>query len=378
MRRELASALFAVALAGAHADAAHAAGPAAAPPPIRFTRLVEKVVVVDKGAKQTLYKVGTDKPLRLETAGAMTLLLLVRPFVDAAAAPPMLTVAVTSSSGGPAAATQRHAIAVDDVRIAAGAGLTLAGTRVIRVPIAATSAKVEIRVDAGQSAAVGFARGPFAPPTAPVVAVAPKPTRAPQPTTGFDDSVLDAIPMIRRSVEHFSVGPKGGVIVPVGADVGWGGSQNLYAGAELRFTPPQLERRLSLGIEASIFEVRDRDTIVGAQPIGSSEGGDVVISTRVVPVLAGVSYRFPIGESAAVCAGGGAGAAFARRTEHVRFRANTTESGASGAGFLRLAADRKVGRGRAISLEATWLHSPASGGAQLGGLTTAVHYRLVY
>lgn len=367
----LASALLAFAastIASAAPPAAPAATPAAAPAALRFLGPAEKVTLTEAGRSSTLYRVTPGRSVRIGTSGAMSLLVTARPFVDAAATPVTLGIVVTDAAG--VATTRTESLPPDAAtRVAIPGGAVAAGPRVIRVPIAAASATVELRVDAGSGALVSFARTGYLPPVT---------ASAARPEPALDDSVLEAIPMIRKAVERLSIGPRAGVVIPARGDLAFGGLANVYAGAEVRFTPPQLERRLSLCLEAALYEVRDRDAIVGAEPIGSSAAGDVRTATRVVPVMAGLRYRLPIADSLGLHAAAGGGAAFLRHTERVGFRDDRATSNATGAAYVRVGADRKIGRGRALSLDVSWIHPLDASRGYGGGLVTGVHYRLLY
>lgn len=345
----------------------------AANPPMRFVGPVEKATVTQNGVSQAVYKVTPGKPVRIATSGSMTLVVTARAIVietDAAAPSPMLTLAVSGTAGGAALSTVRESITVDaTTRLPVSAWIAASAAKSVRVPIGVPAAFVDITADA-PGVLLTFSRAGYAAPVA---------SDAPGTEPRLDDSVLAAIPMIRKSVERFSVGAKAGMFVPAGADQGFGGFHNLYAGAELRFTPPQLERRLSIAIEGGVYRVRERETILGAEPIGSSEGGDVVIGTRVSPLLVGAGYRFEAGDDWALRASAGAGASFHVRTEKVRFRGDVSRNETRPAVFLRGGVDRKIGRGRAIAIEAGWLHDFAGTGDEyVGGFMTTVHYRVLY
>lgn len=345
----------------------------AAEPPLRFVGAADKATVTEKGVSQSVYKVTPDKPIRLATSGAMTLVVTARAIVieaDAAAPSPVLTLAVSGSAGGVNLATVRETIAVDGTtRLPVSAWLAASAPKTVRVPIAAKTAFVDIRAEA-PGILLTFARTAYGAPVATTLA-------GTEPR--LDDSVLAAIPMIRKSVERFSVGAKAGLLVPAGAEQGFGGFQNLYAGAELRFTPPQLERRLSIAVEGGVYQVRDRETIGGVEPIGPSGGGDIVIATRVSPLLAGVGYRFELGGTYAVRTAAGLGASFNARTEQVRFRPDRSRTEARPAAFVRAGLDRRIGRGRAVAIEAGWLHDFAGrDDGYVGGFVSTLHYRMLY
>lgn len=349
-----------------------AAAPAA-PAPLRFIGAVEKATVTQNGVSQVVYKVTPQKPIRIATSGAMTLVVTARAIVvekNATAPSPTLTFAVTGTSGGVVLATLRESITVDgSTRLPVSAGLAASAQKTVRVPIAQSSTFVEITSDE-PGALVTFSRTAYAAPVA---------TTATGTEPRLDDSVLAAIPLIRKSVERFSVGAKAGMLVPGGADQGFGSLQNMYVGAELRFTPPQLERRLSVSLEGGVYQVRDRETILGAEPIGSSDGGDVVIATRVSPLLVGVGYRFELGDTYALRASTGFGASVNARTEEVRFRADKTHTETRPAAFVRAGLGRRIGRGRAVALETGWLHDFAGrDDGYVGGFVTTVHYRMLY
>lgn len=338
----------------------------ATPPPLRFVGTVEKVVVTQDGTAQSLYKASPGKPLRMSTSGAMTLVLTARPLIDKSVSKPSpVSITILVAGTGSAPVIAKDSLAVDGMRGEVTAALAAGPSKTIRLPIPTNAAMVEISAE-GAGVAIAFSRTAY---VAPVASLEPS----------LDDSVLAAIPMIRKSVEKFSVGAKAGVVVPGGADLGWGGgSQNLYAGGELRFTPPQLERRLSICLESGIYELHESRTIVATQPIGSNDAGDLSRSTRIVPLLLGASWRVPIGEETALHAGAGAGMGFTRRIESVRFRSDRTTTGSVGAGYLRFAADRKIGRGRVLALEGTWLHAAGDDPTYLGGFVTTLHYRVTY
>ena len=356
------------------ATAAHAAPPAAAPvAPLRFIGTAEKVTLSENGAApQTMYRLTHTAPVKLATTGQMSLLLTARPLLAAGAKAEPITVTVVLTDASGASATMRETFAPDaTTRIAAGAGLTASAPRTVRIPIASAIATVELRADRAPGALLSFSRTGFS-----GASVAMSPGRT---DPKLDESVLEAIPMIRKSVERFSVGPRAGFVVPPGGDLAFGGLANVYLGAEMRFTPPQLERRLAVCLEGALYEIRDRETIVGTEPIGSSDAGDVLVATRVAPVMAGLRYRFSFAESLGLFAAGGGGAAFTQRIETVRFRDDRSRGGVTGAAFVRVGADRKVGRGRSLAFDVTYLHLlDGKNTGYLGGLVTGVHYRLLY
>lgn len=354
--------------------------PAAEPPPLSFASVPDKVPLTEGGTTRTWYRVSPEKPLRLTAGQALTLVVTARPVV-ADADPTLL---VTVGDGPPISQLLPSAGAT----LVPGPGLSAGPMRAIRVPVAAAKSLVSISVNRG-AALVLFglqpasttalpAATPAATPAA-LVAASPTPTaaatpfsmdaipsRTPTAVAAATPAALDAvaaptlpltpvIPFIPKQVERLGLVPKIGGLVPLGAVDGPGGFNNVYVGAELRYSLRAWGRRLAIGGEVGTYRVRNTEQIVATTPFHGSVDDDVEFGYRVTPVLGTAVYRFASSRRAGFYAGAGLGLASVSRQESLRLRAPESTSRTTPAAQMRLGAERRAGVGW-LAFEASYLH----------------------
>lgn len=401
---------FLLLLASAPLPAA-AQAPPAATPPLRIVGSANPVTFQEGGATQTYYRLAPGKPIELATSGPMVLLVPARAIGEiAGAVTRTLTVVVLV----PGAAPVTYREVLPDAR-ATGKTVDLSDNsfalpmKMIRVPITAPAATVRINVDVVPGAVVGFARSPLAgisaaptprPAATPVAAVSPaktplpavaSATPAPTPAATLDTPPEDPaasmpmmpLPLIRRRVERLGLGPRVAYVFPTGAvDTGGDAGSNVFAGAELRFTPSIFERALSFTAEGGVYTLRDVEPLNATTPFGISTEGNVTVSTRVVPLLGGTLWRVKIsGDKRAVFAGANGGVVLATRTEEVDFRDSRSTSETRFGAQARVGFDQKLGPGRTV-IEASYLHVTAGedevNDTYLGGALLGLQYRFVF
>jgi hypothetical protein len=192
------------------------------------------------------------------------------------------------------------------------------------------------------------------------------------------------LPLIRRRVERLGLGPRIAYVVPAGpVDGGTDGTSNLFAGAELRFTPSLFDRQLSFTGEGGVYVLRDVEPLSATSPFGMASAGEVTVSTRIVPLLGGAVWRVKLGsDRRAAFAGANGGVVLTTRTEEVDFRAPTRTSDTRAGAQARVGYEQKVGPGRTV-LEASYLHVTAGeesdlNDTYLGGAFVGMQYRLIF
>lgn len=330
-------------------------GGAAENPPLTFVSSPDKVPMSDGGTSRTWYRISEGKPLRLLAAEPMMLVLTARPM--AGGGDPTLSIAVTGAS------------AITETLSSAG------GMRQLRAPVIAAKSAITISVDRG-FALVVFGMQPLASAQA-VPTPVPGNTAAPP----APPPMMPMIPLIPKQVERLSLVPKIGAMVPLGAVDGpqAGGIDNLYLGAELRYSLPMMERRLAIGAELGTFRVRDTETIAGTTPFRASVNDEVEVGWRVTPILATAVYRLAGSKRAGLYAGAGAGVAAISRRETVALRAPDTTTTTAPAAQARLGVERRAGPGRVV-IEASFLHvmNDAETEPYLGGPLGGIHYRFAF
>ena len=340
---------------------------AAENPPLTFQSSPDKVPLTEGGANRVWYRVSPGKPLRLMAAEPMMLVLTARP-IAGSEGDPTLSVDV----GGTRALAESLPWSGATV---AGPGLVAGPSRMLRVTVSAPRRAVSVSVDRG-SALLVFGMQPvtIAQPAAtpsPGDATAPPPPPMPMPP----------IPLIPKQVERLSLIPKIGAMMPLGAVDGPapGGMDNLYLGAELRYSLPMLERRLSVGADVGTYRVQDSEAIVGTTPLRASVDEEVEVGWRVTPVLASAVYRLAGSKRAGVYAGAGAGVAALSRRETVEFRAPDTTTSTAPAVQARVGVERRAGPGRVV-IEASYLHVVNDPDTEpyLGGPLGGIHYRFAF
>ena len=375
MKRPLLAPLLALALL---ADSRRSA--AAEPPPLAFASVPDKVALTDAGTTRTWYRVSPGKPLRLTAGQPLTLVVTGRPVV--ADADP--TLIVTVGDGPPISQLLPSAGAM----LVPGPGFSVGPMRAIKVPVAAAKSVVSISVNRGAALVVfglQAASTTALPAATPAALVAATPaalaaaTPTPDPvatpiaiaaaTPAATPSSLDAvaaatplpplitptIPFIPKQIERLGLVPKIGGLVPLGAVDGPGGFNNLYLGAELRYSLRAWGRRLAIGAEVGTYRVRNTEQIVATTPFHGSVDDDVEFGYRVTPVLATAVYRFASSKRAGFYAGAGAGIAAVSRQESLRLRAPESTSRTTPAAQVRLGAERRAGVGW-LAFEASYLH----------------------
>ena len=417
MRTTLAALLLAVPLTST------AQAPPAATPPLRIVGSANPVTFREGGAMQTYYRLAPGKPIELATSGPMVLVVPARAIGEITGSV-QRTITIVVIVPGTAPVTYREVLPGST---APGATVDLSDqslalpSKLMRVPIAAASSTVRITVDAAPGAIVGFARAPLAgisaaptpkPVVTPAVAVAtpvatpgagktPVPTATPiavaaatPPPSGLDAAMgggedplagmaMMPLPLIRRKVERLGLGPRVAYVFPTGAvDGGSEENSNIYAGAELRFTPSFFERALSFTAEGGVYTLRDVEPLNATSPFGIATEGEVRVSTRVVPLLGGTTWRMKIsGDKRAVFVGANGGVVLATRTEEVEFRGPTTTSETRFGGQGRVGFEQKLGPGRTV-VEASYLHvTPGEdelNDTYLGGALLGLQYRFVF
>lgn len=384
-------------------------------PPLRITSKAQPLTFVEGGATRTYYRIAPGKPIELGTSGEMTLMIPVRAIRDRLGGALMTSVSVELSAPGVAPSVMKEILSRGGPPVALSNGMDALAPKVLRIPIPYPSATVKISVDTQPGAVVGFARGPLAgisavsptatpaaastpvraaptpKPTA-VAAATPAPAATPTPaaTGGISDPALDPmslavmpLPLIRRKVERLGIGPRIAYMVPTGAvDSGGDATNNLFAGAELRFTPKLLDRRFSVTLESGTYKLQDVEPLNSTSPFGIATAGEVVVTTQVVPVLSGLVFRQKIGsDRQALFVGANGGVVLATRTEEVDFRAPRHSSETRLGGQGRIGYERKMGPGRTV-VEASYLHvTPGEdelNDTYLGGAFMGLQYRFVF
>lgn len=380
-------------------------------PPLRIVSKAEPITFAEGGATRTYYRIAPGKPIELGTVGEMTLMIPVRAIGDRLGGAIMTSVTVEISAPGVATSVVKEILSGGGPAVTLSNGMDALAPKVLRIPITQPAANVKISVDTAPGAVVGFARAPLAgitgvspaaTPTAVSTPVRPAPTpRAtdvaaatpmptPVPTASVSDPALDPmnlavmpLPLIRRRVERLGIGPRVAYVIPTGAvDAGSDGTSNLFAGAELRFTPAMLDRRLSLTLEGGTYKLQDVEPLNSTSPFGIATEGEVKITTQVVPMLSGLVFRQKLGsEKQAVFAGANGGIVLATRTEEVDFRPARSSSETRFGGQGRIGYERRMGPGRTV-VEASYLHvTPGDddlNDTYLGGAFMGLQYRFVF
>lgn len=396
------------------ADTAFAQASGKALPPLRITSKAEPVTFMEGGAQRTYYRILPGKPIELGTIGEMTLLVPVRALGDGMPGAMMNSVTVEVIAQGVAPVKVTEVLSNAGPTVQLSNGFLGMAPKVIRVPINVPAATVRISVDLAPGAAVGFARQPAAtiaqatptPAATPLAAVTPKPSTTPRatplptavaaatpippPVVGTDPALdpmslaVVPLPLIRRRPERLGLGPRVAYVVPTGAvDTGGDATSNLFAGAELRFTPLMLDRRVGVTLESGAYKLQDTEPLNATTPFGVATSGDVKVTMQVVPVLGGLVYRQRLGsgDKQAVFAGANGGVVLATRTEETEFRdarrSSETRVGAQG----RMGYERRIGPGRTV-LEASYLHVTESedelNDTYIGGAFLGLQYRFVF
>jgi len=385
------------------------------PPPLKIVSVSERVMFTENGVAQSFFKVVPERPLKLATSGAMTLVVFVRPLAGSR----QLDVSITVDAGGaPKLMTSSISASLPVITLSDGSAAYAA--KVISVPIDGAMASVSVEIPSG-AAVVGFARMPHPGASAPVAAaptpapastpapVAPTPTPAAPLLPGGSTATALKLPgapvlpgasapanpalpvamalpggtLIRRRVERLSLGAKVAAVVPAGAvDPLYGdGTTNVYLGAELRATLPVMERKISLCAEAGTYQLKDIASVQNTSPFGSSLDADVTVTTKVIPIVGSVVYKVKLSEHRALYAGAGGGPVLTSRTEEIAFRNPTTTSETRMAGIGRAGAEQKVGPGRVV-LEGSYIHVLSGKDPRdttyLGGALVGLQYRFIF
>lgn len=378
-----------------------AQGPAATPQPFKIVSGEERVTANDKGVSQSYYKVVPGRPLKIIASGPMLVLMPARPIVGSGAIFQPIDLAVTVDPlNGTSPKVFRETLTDEPGLVTLSDNSMAAGAKVLKIPIEVATAHVMVSVGAGSGAVIGLARTPLpytpvtvtpqATPTPAVIAAAtpiaqPTPLLMPggNPRAPGGGIVVPGGPLIRRKAERLSLGTRVDAVVPAGSvDPLYGdGATNVYVGAELRFTFPQMDRKLSLSAETGSYQLKDVAPIAVTGPFASTIDTDVTITTRVTPVLGSLLYKIKLGEKRALFASGGGGVVLTSRTEEVSFRDPTTTADTRPAAVGRAGFEQKIGPGRVV-VEGAYLHVvPGTGqnkDTYLGGGLFGLQYRFIF
>ena len=374
----------------------------AADSPITMLTPSDKVTLTEGLSKSTWFRVTTERPMRIVAAKPMTLVLNVRPVISNGN--PVLTARILdgktfteilSSPTGASVATGPN-------------GLVAGPMRPLRIDVVEPNSEILVSIDRGAAllvfgiqpravatptpkpakTAVAVATpAPSGTPLSVAAAPTPEPSSLDSPDANGDegDGMPAPLPMpmllIPKQVERLSLIPKVGAVMPLGAvdPPAAGGIDNLYLGAELRYSLPMLERRLSLGLDAGTYRVRDTEALVGTTPFHASVDDEVEVGWRVTPVVLGAAYRLTSSKRFGLYAGAGGGVAAISRQEKVEFRAPDTKTQSAPVAQARLGAEQRAGPGR-IVLEVSYLHvvNDLEADPYLGGPLAGIHYRFAF
>lgn len=367
--------------------------------PLRFLSRTDPIDVTAGGKTVRYFRVTPGKPLKMEVSEPMELVLNVLPLLAPDAIPDVgdtvkLRVSVANHKSLSAS------VPIDPKRLTKLAdGSTASAPKRLRLPIKAAG-RITIQARSGR-AAVTFSVRPAAKSVATgatggtlgsvdgdqtdsgdtgdagetVAEPVPDEGTAPDPTAG-----LPIVPMIRKRVERLSLGVKTGAIIPTGpVDAIYGaGIENVYFGAEIRYSLPFAQRRFGLSVEAGRYVLVDEEDLVGTDPFGGSVNDQVRVTHEVVPLIGDFVFKQPLGSKQAVFVGVGGGMALTAQTESVEFRPDVTTRSSQVAARARGGYEMKVGPGRLV-LEGAYLHLLNETGTPfLGGAFGGLQYRFVF